>query len=133
MTMPTDQLSPTSADAALVLYACRDLLFTSKITATARAHGTRTEALSPRDDLAAALSRPETRNATAFLVDLDLGDDGLALIRSARAAAPDLRIIAFGSHVDRDRLTAALTSGANEAVPRSRFVSEMGRYVRPHD
>jgi hypothetical protein len=38
-----------------------------------------------------------------------------------RAAAPEARILAFGPHVDDDRLEAARAAGADLVLARSRF------------
>jgi len=60
--------------------------------------------------------------APTLLVDLELGDSAIAMIESARSRTPAPRTIAFGSHVARDVLARAREAGADEVMPRSRFV-----------
>jgi hypothetical protein len=55
--------------------------------------------------------------AAAVVVDLARDPDLGAL----RAAAPDARILAFGPHVEDDRLEAARAAGADLVLARSRF------------
>jgi DNA-binding NarL/FixJ family response regulator len=56
--------------------------------------------------------------ATVVIVDLGRhGDDVAAL----RIAAPDARIVAFGSHVDEARLESARAAGADLVLARSQF------------
>ncbi len=120
----------TSIPAAnpLILFACSDLMFSSRINAEARACGAQTQPIAGDDDVAAALHAHPT--AVCLLVDLERGDPALTLIARARAAAPDLRIIAFGPHVDHDHLDAALAHGADAALPRSRFVAQLPQLLR---
>jgi DNA-binding NarL/FixJ family response regulator len=114
-----------------VLYACRDLLFATRIDAAARDLGLAAAAVRDADALSDALAGVQP--PACLLVDLDLGASGLDLIARAREAAPDLRIVAFGPHVDRELLAAAARLGADAALPRSRFVAEMPRWLKPVD
>ncbi len=115
----------------MILYCCADLMFSSRVEGTARALGLPTHAVPDTEHLAAILtpgdagSPPADRPPQALFVDLDLGEEALNLIRTARPAAPDLPIIAFGSHVEADQLREARNLGADPALPRSRFVQQL--------
>ena len=104
-----------------VLIVCDDLMFTSKVTTTARAHGldaaiARTPAEAVRKGAAAA----------CVLVDLHLpGLDVPALLTGLRAGGSTAQVIAFGSHVDTERLKAARDAGCDQVMPRSKFVREL--------
>ena len=69
---------------------------------------------------------PDTR-----LVLIDLHTRGaLEAIPAARKAAPDATIVAFGSHVETDALTAAREAGADRVMARSAFVRELPGLVQ---
>ncbi len=120
-------MNPTNAS-PVVVYAGRDLLFATRIASTARAAGLGSASVRDAASLSAALAASPP--PTCLVVDLDQGDAALTLIAHARAAAPDLRIVAFGPHVDRDLLVAAAEHGADTVLPRSRFVADMPRWLR---
>jgi len=61
--------------------------------------------------------------AGATVVVVDLARYG-ARLAEIRAAAPAARIVAFGSHVDRDALGGAEAAGADAVLPRSRFFQD---------
>ncbi len=46
-----------------------------------------------------------------------------------RTEKPELRIWAYGPHVDRDLLRAAQDAGCNVVVPRSRLLSELEKHL----
>jgi DNA-binding NarL/FixJ family response regulator len=56
----------------------------------------------------------------ADVVIVDLARSG-EHVRAVRAAVPAARIVCFGPHVDDEGASAALASGADVVLPRSRF------------
>lgn len=104
-----------------VLIVCDDLMFTSKVTATARAHGL--PAAVARTPADAARKAPP---AGCVIVDLHLpGLDVPVLLGELRAAGSAAQVIGFGSHVDAETLKAARTAGCDRVMPRSQFVKEL--------
>jgi DNA-binding response OmpR family regulator len=103
------------------LIVCDDLMFTSKVTATARAHGlTAAVARTPAD---AVRKAPPTG---CVIVDLHLpGLDLPGLISDLRVTGSTAVVIGFGSHVDVETLKAARTAGCDRVLPRSQFVREL--------
>lgn len=101
-----------------------DLIFTSRITATAHAHGLTVKAARSADALA-ALARQET----PCCVILDLGNPGLTvpylLARLREACVHMPYVVAYGSHVDAAGLHAAREAGCDLVWPRSKFVEEL--------
>ena len=55
----------------------------------------------------------------------------IALLKSS-AATRRIPILAFGSHMDVETMTAAREAGADEVVARSRFTSELPNLLRKH-
>jgi hypothetical protein len=66
--------------------------------------------------------------SVADVVIVDLARHAAA-IPAVVAAAPDARIIAFGSHVDTDALDDAARAGATLVLPRSKFLGDPASVV----
>ncbi len=99
-----------------------DLLFASRITATARAQGlTVAVASSPTRLVEMAAASPPAS------VILDLQNTGLdlpTLLAELRAACPvPPRVVGYGSHVDAVVLKAARVAGVDPVLPRSKFAA----------
>jgi DNA-binding NarL/FixJ family response regulator len=97
-----------------------DLIFQSRITGTAaQAH----VACRVVRDVQALESALVEQSAKLVLIDLSVESVGVKeLVDSVRQHAPAARIVAFGSHVDREVLDAAAQAGADDVLPRSAFV-----------
>lgn len=115
----------------MILYFAADLLWASKIKATADALGipcrpVRTvEMLEAR--LAETLSDPSPAKVVrALLVDLDKPEEAFALVRRLRdaRATPEqkrIHVLAWGPHVAKELLQAARDEGASEVLTRGAF------------
>ena len=103
-----------------------DLLFSSRVTATARELGLTIKTVRSAEALE-GLARQQTPRC----VILDLANPGLSLpelIGRLRAiCAPMPRVVAYGSHVDAAGLRAAREAGCAIVWPRSKFVEELPR------
>ena len=67
-----------------------------------------------------------------IIVDLEgLGFDGVEALLALRDVpeAGGIPRLAYGSHVDAERLAAAAAAGATEVMPRSRFVRELRAWM----
>ncbi len=97
-----------------------DLIFQSKITGTAAQSGATCRVVRDVATLEAALI---DQSPQLVLIDLSLEDVVVSdLVKCVRSHAATSRIVAFGSHVDRDVLNAAAEAGADDVLPRSAFV-----------
>jgi CheY-like chemotaxis protein len=103
-----------------------DLMFTSRISATARQLGLEIRTASTQ----AGLERLAERQAPRCVI-LDLSNPGLdvaALLRRLREACPQPPfVVGYGSHVDAATLRAAREAGCDLVLPRSKFVEELPR------
>jgi CheY-like chemotaxis protein len=103
---------------------CDDMIFTSRVTATARALGL--EAKSARS--VERLMDLVRSNVPDCLI-VDLANPGLeiqTLIKELRASGQKPpRVIAFGSHVDTATLQAARAAGCDVVLPRSKFIDDL--------
>lgn len=103
---------------------CDDLIFTSRVTATARAHGqTVKTARSP--EVAERLLAEGI--PSCVLVDLHTPTLDLTafLTRLREHEPPAIRIVAYGSHVAKELLQAAREAGCDLVLPRSQFVRQL--------
>ncbi|MGE3819623.1 MAG: response regulator [Isosphaeraceae bacterium] len=107
----------------------RDLIFTSKITGTARSLGYRVVVAG---DVALASAMIERDRPRAVFVDLTAGDlVGVpALLAYRQAAGPDATFVAFGPHVDVSALENARSTGCQVVLPRSKFSAELPEVIR---
>lgn len=110
-------MDPTASHGIVL---CDDLLFSSRVSATARSLGAdMTTARSPAVLLQLARERPPR------LVILDLANPGLnvtELIAAWKVEGKLPFLVAFGSHVDAVALQAAREAGCHLVLPRSKFV-----------
>ncbi len=111
----------------MLVYACNDLMFASKIQAATRAAGVVARPARSETMLTARLDRVEDGKANepvaAVWVDLER-EDALALIGLAAGRAAGPEVLAFGPHVEVAGLKAAAEAGA-EVLTRGRFVGEL--------
>ena len=104
------------------LLLCDDLIFTSRITGTAKALGL---VVSAARDVPGLLRMARQSPPTCVLLDLQfLGLDLVALLAELRALGP-MRVVGYGSHVDAATLHAARVAGCDPVLPRSKFVEEL--------
>src|SRR5262245_21730351 len=106
------------------LLLCDDLIFTSKVTGTAKALGLVVQAV--RTPMA-VIEAARNIAPTCVIVDLDLaGLDVSGLIHQLAEACPTTtRVVGYGSHVEAARLRAAREAGCDPVWPRSKFVEEL--------
>jgi len=113
------------------LLICDDLIFTSKVTATARAKGLH---VVPVRSFEAALKAAAQEPPDCVIVDLH--NQGLNIqallaglsqpLAASRSIPPTMpKVIAFGSHVDVETLRAAREAGCDLVMPRSQFVKRL--------
>lgn len=63
------------------------------------------------------------------VVVVDLGKRG-TIDALASIVASGVRVVAYGSHVDRALLDAARAAGVDEVLPRSRFFADVRSFLR---
>jgi DNA-binding NarL/FixJ family response regulator len=106
----------------------RDLIFTSKVTGTARALGVQVLVAGNRGLAAAMIEQWQPR---AVFVDLAAGElVAPEAIVAYRTIAPGTPFVAFGSHVNTAALGAAKDAGCEVVMPRSRFTVELPELIR---
>jgi CheY-like chemotaxis protein len=122
----TEPVPPVGGPAGLLL--SRDLIFTSKVTGTARELGHR---VMVAGNTALASAMIEQWHPKVVFVDLAAGDlVGPAALRAYQGLAPGAPFVAFGSHVDTAVLAAAKAAGCDPVLPRSKFSAELPELIR---
>ena len=105
------------------LLLCDDLIFTSRITGTAKALGLSLRAVKSPGDLLRFAEQSAPR-----CVIIDLHAPGLVIGEFARtlvALTPRPLLVGYGSHVDTATMKAAREAGCDIVWPRSKFVEEL--------
>lgn len=109
-----------------------DLLFQSRIEGVARALAQDVRVCRDARSASATLSEAVAADrAAAVIVDMS-ADQGepLELLRTARGLSPEIRCIAFVSHVRDDLMAAARDAGADEVLSRSAFAAQLPDLLR---
>jgi CheY-like chemotaxis protein len=103
------------------LLLCDDLIFTSRVTGTAKALGLD---MRPARDARSLVELARQAPVSCVVVDLhNPGLDLVALMRELKEACQAMpRVVAYGSHVEAATLHAARLAGCDPVLPRSRFV-----------
>ena len=114
-------MSEPNSAAGPVLVLVRDLIFSSRITATAKAVNVPVTVV--RDP--AQLAGKEGRR---LIVDLNQAGAIDAAAAWKEAAGGD--VVGFVSHVDADTIAAARAAGIEHVVARSRFVEDLPELLR---
>lgn len=101
-----------------------DLLFSSRITATAADHGL---TMKVARSVPALLTLAKSGKPAGILIDLHL--PGLILTELlaglSEPGGQRPRVVAYGSHVAVDVLRAARAAGCDLVLPRSKFVEDL--------
>lgn len=116
----------------LVLYAT-DLLFTTKVSATARAASAPLTVVrglaSLHERLAVTVGATNGGAPALVIVDLD-AEEAIEAVEAAARSLPRPRVLAYVSHVRADLAAAARTAGADQVMARSAFVADLDAIVR---
>lgn len=112
------------ADNRIGLLLCDDLIFSSRITGTAKALELR---ILPARSVEALRTLALERQPSCLIVDLSHPElkisDLIAFLRETCSPVP--RVVGYGSHVDTASLQAAREAGCDPVLPRSKFVEEL--------
>ncbi|MEX1015362.1 MAG: hypothetical protein WDZ31_01350 [Phycisphaeraceae bacterium] len=123
----------------MIVYCCADLIFATRIRATAEALGLVTRPVRDAEMLRKRLEQvddgtPGRPNdpVTALMLDLDAGEPALPLIKQTKQHDPTIPVIAFGPHVAVDLLDAAKQQGADVVLPRGAFTARLPDLLRQY-
>jgi ActR/RegA family two-component response regulator len=112
----------------LALLLSDDLIFTSRITAEARAQGVTVKVAR---SVPALEAQARELMPAGILLDLALAGPVIGQLvprlREGRAAGP--RLVAYGSHVDTATLRSARDAGCDLVLPRSKFVEDLPHHL----
>jgi DNA-binding NarL/FixJ family response regulator len=113
----------------MVLVAVDDLLFSSKIRATAKQAGVELTFARSREEI---LEQARALKPALIVFDLNSAKTDpistLAALKADPALAP-IRAIGFASHVHTDLIAAARQAGADQVLPRSAFAGNLAEIL----
>jgi len=107
---------------AQVLALVDDLFFQAKIAETARYLGVELRTCATPGALLAELAKEAPK---LVVVDLNSRSEALQAIVQMRAAASDIPVVAFLSHVQTELAEKARAAGCKEVLPRSIFTRDL--------
>jgi hypothetical protein len=131
----------------MILYLAADLIWASKIKATAESLGLACRPVRNMEMLEARLADCDVK---ALVVDLDVAEMAMEMVgrvkrqgqscrvaeqqmgdgeAKAKSGAGAIRVLAFGPHVARDALAAAQMAGADEVMTRGGFDHNMDQVL----
>lgn len=121
MSQPQDSQVP-GGPAALLFSS--DLIFTTKVTSTARSLGHQVLVAGNAELACQMITQWKPR---LVLVDLAAGAlaEPAALVAYRKLAGPETTLLAFGSHVDTAKLAAAEAAGCDPVLARSQFSARL--------
>ena len=105
-----------------------DMIFATRITATAAKVGANCKIVKATGALQAALKSHEPGT-----VVVDMNCDGISpekAIRTVKSQCPNARVVAFFSHVHTELMEQARAAGADDAWPRSVFVQRLPQLLK---
>jgi DNA-binding NarL/FixJ family response regulator len=123
-------MSETSEGSTLLgIVLSDDLMFTSRITGTARDLGLTIKPARSIEILKEGIVRD---HPTCLIVDLSFpGFEAAAFLKWLReTGAVQPRVVAYGSHVDAATLRLAREAGCEAVMPRSQFVIDLPNKLR---
>jgi DNA-binding NarL/FixJ family response regulator len=100
-----------------------DMMFTSRVTGTARDLGFEIKVARSQDGIEALI-----RSQPPAAVIVDLANPGLnlpVLLATLKAANLASTMVAYGSHVDAETLKQARQAGCDAVLPRSQFAERL--------
>jgi CheY-like chemotaxis protein len=112
----------------LVIALCPDLMMRSRIESGLEIAGYRLRVVGGPTRLAEVLAE---ETPACMLIDLEAGDEAIALIRQLRAddATRDIPLAAFAGHTREDLIAAARDAGADPVVARGQAAMGTGKVV----
>lgn len=118
--------APSQPTTPLGLLLSDDLIFTSRITGTARDLGL---CMKPARSLEALHALIQQQLPCCIIVDLGHPEVSIADFMKSlgKLDTPLPRVVAYGSHIDTATLRAAREAGCAVVLPRSKFVEELPR------
>jgi DNA-binding NarL/FixJ family response regulator len=102
-----------------------DLFFQMKVAETAKHVGVELKVATTADALLGLLQPPPC----LVIVDLNSRSQPIQAVEKLRAIQPELPVIAFLSHVQRDLAAQAQHAGCTEVMPRSVFTQRLAEIL----
>lgn len=107
----------------------RDFVYMMRICDTARVLGGKIQTVGTGQEILQLLDSGHYR---MLFFDLDTAKESLDLVQKFLEKQPDLHIIAFGPHIEKELLQKAHSAGCHEVFPRSKFTRQLASLIETH-
>lgn len=114
----------------MILYAASDLLWATRIKGTCDAMGVAARPVRSLEMLDGRLGDSDVRG---LIVDLEMGEAGIDLIRHFRSRRESLPVVAFGPHVAAEAFRRAADAGASRVIARGGFSDRLPEIIAAID
>lgn len=112
------------------LMICSDLFFTSKVTSTGKEFGIEFQVVFAKPP---SLEKNCAGPYSFVVLDLESSEFAIQeLLESAGISTTETAVLAFGSHVNVNRLNEAKDAGCKDVMPRSRFSAELPQLLQDY-
>lgn len=108
-----------------VVLLTNDLMGSSQVTVAAQQAGVTAQVAWNPDQL-----REKSAGATLVILDLSARFEPAEVVAELQQLSPRPKILAFGPHVQVDRLQAAATAGCDAVLSRGEFHARLGEILR---
>ncbi|QDT27106.1 Response regulator receiver domain protein [Gimesia panareensis] len=110
-----------------IVILCADLMFQSQITGAARLQGF---SFSCALSLSQAIGQLTDEFPQVLIIDLNQPELDWEVLAATLQKHPQLTSIAYGPHIDTDKLQQARDSGCDQVLPRSQFSANLPRILK---
>jgi DNA-binding NarL/FixJ family response regulator len=111
----------------VIVLLTNDLMFQSRISGAVKAAGKSIMVQRAVESASSRIDSPET--VEMVLIDLSLPLELASAVPAIRLAFPKSRILAYGAHVDVDRLAEAETAGVDQVLTRGQLDRDLNAIV----
>jgi hypothetical protein len=118
----------------MLLYLAADLIWGTKIKATAAAMGVNARPVRTLEMLEARLAdQPADDPIRALLLDLEKPEEAMAMLARVKATPTPIRAVCWAPHVERDLMDHAKAAGADTVMTRGAFDSQLDKLLQQLD
>ena len=120
-------MTNNSASPSQIVILCSDLMFQSQITGAARLQGF---SFSSALSLSQAIGQLTDEKPQLLIIDLNQPGLDWEMLSETLQSHPQLTSIAYGPHVDTERLQQARDAGCSQVLPRSQFSANLPQLLQ---
>jgi hypothetical protein len=118
----------------MILYLAADLIWGTKIKATAQAVGVNARPVRSLEMLEARLAdQPAEDPVRGVVLDLEVPEVAMAMLGRLRPGVPGVRVVCWAPHVERGLMERAKAAGAGAVMTRGAFDAHLDQLLKDLD